>query len=748
MQPMLSSKHKYTFLVHARLADLLKKYATNDNVVICALPASSLFLKMKKTDLLQIAKIHHVTANVRDSSEHIRKLFIDHSCSECASYALAFILKTKQVRTKLPTFAPGKMYVKMPSFKKRQTHLQALEDASDVPFPPSPPTSSLIETIISGWCNAMSETNVTEEGCAVCGRLTLRSELLPFNENPFDLSLLDPFVLGLEDITRLERKSVNDPVQQIKGPVFDSSSKGTCKLCHKELSNGVLPAHALANGLWIGDVPPELQNLSYAEKLLVARVRHNRCIVRVSSGMHKMRANAILFANPMPKIYHVLPPPKEEISEVLAFIFTGPCQPTKDDFRRIPLLVRRNKVAKALEWLKLNHIDYEDLTISYKNLDEYPEDMPPIAVDFHETDGSTNKNPEATAVNDNDVEDGVEAGDCPFTVHGLNGEELSSMSLKALTAVALQHLTNNGKTLAIGHAPEPESIYQNPQLYPQMFPWLFPYGLGGIENKRGKKKVAERKWKQHLLMYHDKRFQTDQYFPLIAFNHEQIKQSAGAGVLLADRKSFNIVSERLLNINLNVLEDLSKRMVAGEHVKPQTQEEKDCYQLINDLDHIAHNVQGSMTSKKHMRNEIWSTVAYKGAPSWFITFAPADLKHPLCLYYADKNLVFKPEVRTPDECYGLIANNPIAGARFFHFTVLLFIKHVLGVDAGHDGLYGKTSAYYGTVEQQGRLTLHLHSLLWVKNALTPQEIRDKLMDNDSKFNTELIRYLESAHKGE
>ena len=51
-----------------------------------------------------------------------------------------------------------------------------------------------------------------------------------------------------------------------------------------------------------------------------------------------------------------------------------------------------------------------------------------------------------------------------------------------------------------------------------------------------------------------------------------------------------------------------------------------------------------------------------------------------------------------------------------------FIKHVLGVDADHPGLYGDTSSYYGIVEQQGRLTLHLHMLLWIRGALTPQEI--------------------------
>ena len=53
-----------------------------------------------------------------------------------------------------------------------------------------------------------------------------------------------------------------------------------------------------------------------------------------------------------------------------------------------------------------------------------------------------------------------------------------------------------------------------------------------------------------------------------------------------------------------------------------------------------------------------------------------------------------------------------------------FIKHVLGVDADHPGIYGDTSSYYGTVEQQSCLTLHLHMLLWIKGALTPQEICD------------------------
>ena len=71
----------------------------------------------------------------------------------------------------------------------------------------------------------------------------------------------------------------------------------------------------------------------YAEQLLIARVWHNRRIITVSSGMYKMCANAISFSNPMSKIYDVLFPPIEEMDEVLAFIYTGPCRPTKADFK-------------------------------------------------------------------------------------------------------------------------------------------------------------------------------------------------------------------------------------------------------------------------------------------------------------------------------------------------------------------------------------------------------------------------------
>ena len=70
------------------------------------------------------------------------------------------------------------------------------------------------------------------------------------------------------------------------------------------------------------------------------------------------------------------------MNEVLAFIFTGPSQPTDEDFKRCPMLVRCQKVQDTLKWLKLNHRDYEDLEISQDNLASYSLVGIPVAIDF------------------------------------------------------------------------------------------------------------------------------------------------------------------------------------------------------------------------------------------------------------------------------------------------------------------------------------------------------------------------------
>ena len=163
-----------------------------------------------------------------------------------------------------------------------------------------------------------------------------------------------------------------------------------------------------------------------------------------------MKANIVAFESPIQKIYNILPPPCEDLDEMLAILFTGPSKLNSEDFAQTPFLVRCNAVIRALEWLKLNHADYADIEVSHANMLQYGETIPPITVEYHWSE--TNKVPEGTSVLDNEEEDGTVEGDCVFTIHGLTGEICNSMTPNALKALALWHLNSGGKVLAVGHS--------------------------------------------------------------------------------------------------------------------------------------------------------------------------------------------------------------------------------------------------------------------------------------------------------
>src|SRR4051794_32915485 len=80
------------------------------------------------------------------------------------------------------------------------------------------------------------------------------------------------------------------------------------------------------------------------------------------------------------------------------------------------------------------------------------------------------------------------------------------------------------------------------------------------------------------------------------------------------------------------------------YIAPEKDEERQCYQVLNDLDFIGGKVNGFLTQKKYMRNEIWSLINTKGPPSWFVTLTPADFIHPISLYYAGTDTEFRPDI--------------------------------------------------------------------------------------------------------
>ena len=344
---------------------------------------------------------------------------------------------------------------KLSMFKRRQIHE---ENKPLQEFPPPPLSPGLLKKIVHDFCSEFSAPNIEEAGCMVCGQLCLIKNMHSREQVHVDLSPLH------SSFTRVERTASNQPITSLSGPILAPGCSHICSECLSSLKIGNKPPKSLANGFWLGTIPDVLKKLTFAEKVLVSRIRHNRCLVKVSSGRAKMIANVVMYSNPTAVVYNVLPPPLKDLDDVLAFLFVGSAPPTMQDFSRTPMLVRRNVVKEALECLTLNHVDYYDIQISTDNLKDYPLSGIPVQVIsklVSEEEGNVLAS--ELSIHDNESEKGTNLGMCPFMVNGVTGKELNTMSAETMKAIALQHLKGLGKVLAIGHGSDPVSMYDNLQ---------------------------------------------------------------------------------------------------------------------------------------------------------------------------------------------------------------------------------------------------------------------------------------------
>ena len=115
-------------------------------------------------------------------------------------------------------------------------------------FPPDVPDASLRRKIIGDFWAATQPSKFEEAGCAVCGALTLRTELFDLSSLNIDLGVLNTVGLGF---TQKERKNSAEPVSELEGPVIDTSCGYICISCKDKLRHRKLPKFALARGLWL-----------------------------------------------------------------------------------------------------------------------------------------------------------------------------------------------------------------------------------------------------------------------------------------------------------------------------------------------------------------------------------------------------------------------------------------------------------------------------------------------------------------
>jgi hypothetical protein len=164
---------------------------------------------------------------------------------------------------------------------------------------------------------------------------------------------------------------------------------------------------------------------------------------------------------------------------------------------------------------------------------------------------------------------------------------------------------------------------------------------------------------------------------------------------------------------------------------------------------VRARVVGTDEYRISMRSKVWGTTAKNGPPNVWLTLNPPDYNDPIAqvITGADIDLDKFCSTGGPDhiERSRRIAADPWAAAKYFHFIVNTILEVLFGIKKTRfgverkPGILGTVQAYLGTVEAQGRGALHLHMLLWLKDAPTASVMQDAL--KNEAFRCKIRQYI-------
>ena len=298
-------------------------------------------------------------------------------------------------------------------------------------------------------------------------------------------------------------------------------------------------------------------------------------------------------------------------------------------------------------------------------------------------------------------------------------------------------------TLVVHTDPGDKSSAQAPNLFERAYPCLFPYGVGGIEAPQ----PVEVDFPSHVrwaLQYSDRRFQKHETFPFVVFGILQHRQVLRSVKMQMRCKTFDRDARVLSTITAD---KLVKAQEEEEHKKPISDP---AVRLLRQHIHsTTAQVMGSDQSRYKLRSQIWSTTMKKGPPSIWITINPSDLNDPIAQVFAGADIDMDAFASHcgPDKRQRAknVASDPYASAKFFHFMIRTILETLFQIKITKQrvmtgkGLLGRISAYFGTVESQGRGTLHLHMLIWLENAPSPDELLELL--KSESFRNRILEFI-------
>ncbi|KAL6303863.1 hypothetical protein BKA93DRAFT_852784 [Sparassis latifolia] len=344
--------------------------------------------------------------------------------------------------------------------------------------------------------------------------------------------------------------------------------------------------------------------------------------------------------------------------------------------------VRRFHVGRALEWLKQhNPRYYGDIEIDMERLSRLPLDDVPeeiLALIRQETDIDVIDRESAGAIveEEGDNYDNEDPDVVPLRFLGSHDVDLTDISSSQMLEWGLANLWSEGKEggYAVRHGIHPMNEFptgrEDDNLWEKTYPTLFPYGVGGFEHNR-RRSISLNAHMEWCLDYYDGRF-----------CKHGVQQKRRALI----SAHFDHDASILSSITIGRLKK------AADEESHQVPISDDAVRLLRK--HV-------YASAGRLPGQIWGIV--------WITINPDDLHNPIAQIFCGEDI-------NMDDFSKLSGPTKSKRAtKYFHFIVDLIFRILFGIRVAHGGRIIAERGIF-VVESQGRGTLHLHALLWLKGA--------------------------------
>lgn len=273
------------------------------------------------------------------------------------------------------------------------------------------------------------------------------------------------------------------------------------------------------------------------------------------------------------------------------------------------------------------------------------------------------------------------------------------------------------KMLVIPHTGRMVEDFHEPGTMIAAYFNLFPHAVGGPLDKRVRKLTFTR-WARILLRRRDSRFRKSRtfvfYLAATIFKREAISNSYWK---LNGRISPGVAST-LADITPEDLLAAAKEMEEGSSAVSALANRPAARKLISTMQSVNSGATWTMFNKRALRMKAISMIMQLGQPLFWMTINPNDKSSPFVMKLGGVDLDVGSRLQSDLPPYveriRKIAEDPVACADFFHLTIDAVMTCLLrfGAKDGDGGVLGRIKAYVGMTEEQKRLTLHCHLLVW------------------------------------